>query len=300
MRNFLFTSVFLCTLLCTTLAWAADYPVEGDLAGSPLNYRLKISDTVFDIARASDLGLVEFLAANPSLDPDAPKVGMKVILPKEHVLPLALREGIVINLAEMRLYYFPTPDHVVTYPVSIGRVGWETQTGSTSIVSKRKDPTWTPPDSIRAENPNLPLVIPAGPENPLGAYAMNLGWQNFIIHGTSNPSSIGRRLSHGCIRLYPEDIEALFNQVSIGTKVTVVDQPFKLGWKRNTLYLEITPLQPNREVAVAEQRYMEPTDIPGLVEALGAMMNNGVNIDQDAVENATKYHNGRPTAIADR
>lgn len=194
------------------------------------------------IARRHDLGYIETVAANPGVDPWLPGAGRTLILPKAHILPNAPRKGIVINLPELRLYYYGNGGSLpITYPIGVGRKGRETPIGSTQIVRKRAAPTWIPPASIRAERPELPAVVPPGPDNPLGDFALDLGWHSYVVHGTNRPYGIGRRVSSGCIRLYPEDIERLYAMVSVGTPVTVVDQPLKMGWSDGQLYIEIHP-----------------------------------------------------------
>ncbi len=177
-------------------------------------------DTLPDIARRFNLGYDEVVRANPGVDPWLPGEGTRIVLPTQFVLPDAPREGLVVNLAALRIYYFPKPAKgeqrvVVTLPIGIGKVGWATPEGATKIVSKRKDPVWTPPASVRkehaAEGDILPARVPAGPDNPLGAFAMNLGWPSYLMHGTNKPAGVGMRASHGCIRLYPEDIATLFH-----------------------------------------------------------------------------------------
>jgi L,D-transpeptidase ErfK/SrfK len=207
-------------------------------------------DTLADIARRFDVGYDELIRANPGVDPWLPGEGTRIILPTQWVLPDAPADGVVINVAAMRLFYFPKPKKgeqrvVITYPIGVGKVGWATPIGSTTVVSKRKDPMWTPPQSVRKEHAKngdpLPARVPAGPDNPLGAYAMNLGWPSYLIHGTNKPPGVGMRASHGCIRLYPEDIAALFPMIAIGTKVTVVNQPLLYRWQGNNLYVQSYP-----------------------------------------------------------
>ncbi len=207
-------------------------------------------DTFADIARRFDVGYDELVRANPGVDPWLPGEGTRIVLPTQWVLPDAPREGIVVNVAAMRLFYFPKPAKggqrvVVTYPIGIGKVGWATPVGTTKVVSKRPNPVWTPPASVRrehAENDDpLPARVPAGPDNPLGLFAMNLGWPSYLIHGTNKPPGVGMRASHGCIRLYPEDIASLFDQVPVGTKVTVVNQPLLYGWQHNALFVQSYP-----------------------------------------------------------
>ncbi|PCH61409.1 MAG: hypothetical protein COC05_01035 [Gammaproteobacteria bacterium] len=238
-------------MFSSTPVFAQTYalPPEGtDVIGSVDYVYAKHEDTLADIARDSGLGYEEIVRSNPDIDPWLPGEGVKVVLPTQYVLPQAPREGIVVNVSEMRLYYYPKPaqgelPQVVTYPISVGRVDWATPLGLTKIVSKRKDPTWRPPDSILAEhaadgNP-LPRVVPPGPDNPLGKFALNLSIPGYLIHGTNKPAGVGMQVTHGCIRMYPESIEALFLSVDVGVKVRLVDQPYKVGWLGDALYLEV-------------------------------------------------------------
>ncbi|MBE9554417.1 MAG: L,D-transpeptidase family protein, partial [Proteobacteria bacterium] len=171
---------------------------HNDIIGGNGYYKVKEGETLLEIARLHDLGFIELVTANPGIDPWIPEAGRTVLLPSEHILPDASRQGIVINRPELRLYYFGDgTGPVVTYPIGVGRQGRETPLGSTSVAAKRANPTWTPPPSIRAERPELPATVPPGPENPLGLFAMNLGWKNYVIHGTNKPYGIGRRVSSG-------------------------------------------------------------------------------------------------------
>ena len=201
-------------------------------------------DTLTDIARRFNIGYEEIIRANPGVDPWLPGEGTEVVLPTEFILPDAPREGLVLNLAAMRLYYYPkreknAPIEVITHPIGIGRVGWVTPEGSTKVVARVKDPVWIPPVSVRREHAEdgdiLPEKVPAGPDNPLGRYMFRLEWPSYLIHGTNLPPGVGMRSSHGCIRLYPEDIEALYDSMPIGTRVTVVNQPYLLGWRGEQL-----------------------------------------------------------------
>ncbi len=220
-------------------ASAADLPVRGEIIGIAGEYIIEEQDTLLDIARRFDLGFVELRAANPTTDVWLPAAGTRLTLPTAHVLPDVERTGIVINLPEQRLYFFrPTPSTVLTFPLGTPRVGCPIPRGKTTIIRKRTQPTWTPPPSLRAERPDLPDHVPTGPTNPLGEYALDLGWRGYLIHGTNKPDGIGRRVTHGCIRLYPEDIERLFAEVTVGARVIVIDQPIKLGWSDGILYLE--------------------------------------------------------------
>jgi L,D-transpeptidase ErfK/SrfK len=221
-------------------------------------------DTLADIARRFNLGYDEIRRANPGVDPWLPGEGTRIVLPTQFVLPKAAPEGIVVNLAALRMYYFPKaakdePRQVLTFPIGIGKVGWATPEGTTKIVSKRKDPWWTPPASVRKEHAAngdpLPPRVPPGPDNPLGAYAMNLGWPSLLMHGTNKPPGVGMRASHGCIRLYPEDIAAIFDGIPIGTKVTVVNQPLLYRWQDGQLYVQSYPphLDTEEDTEVAQR-----------------------------------------------
>ena len=204
-------------------------------------------DTLPDFARRYDLGYEEIVAANPDVDPWLPGAGTRVVLPTQFVLPDAPREGIVLNLAALRLFYYPPvaegqPREVITHPVGIGREGWRTPVGRMRITQKIANPAWRPPASVRREHAKLgdplPAVVRAGPDNPLGAYAMRLSRPSYLLHGTNKPDGVGMRVSHGCVRLYPEDIERLFGEVAVGTDVRIINQPYIAGWRDGRLYLE--------------------------------------------------------------
>jgi L,D-transpeptidase ErfK/SrfK len=228
-------------------------PPLGEAVVGRLQYVASASeDTLPDIARRYDLGYDEIIRANPEVNRWLPGEGSRVLLPTRYILPDAPREGIVLNVAEQRLYYYPEvpssaggPARVVIYPVSIGRIDWETPVMLTHVVEKVIDPVWFPPESIRAEHVAdghpLPDRILSGPDNPLGRYALRLDAPGYLIHGTNKPYGIGMRATHGCVRLYPEDIEEIFAKVPVGTPVRIVNQPFKAGWESGALYLEVHP-----------------------------------------------------------
>ena len=199
-------------------------------------------ESMYRIAREHGLGYHELAAANPGLDPWAPPEGQELELPTRFVLPDAPREGIVINLAERRLYYFPEGEsRVYTWPVSIGREGYDTPLGETRIVAKRENPVWVPPPSVREKHEDLPEAVAPGPANPLGTRALNLGWRHYVIHGTNLTTVIGQRASHGCLRLYNRDVEQLFDMVDEGTPVRVVYQPVRVGWRGGVLHGAFAP-----------------------------------------------------------
>lgn len=204
-------------------------------------------DTFVDIARAYNLGFDELVEANPQVDPWLPGEGTRVVLPTRFVLPDVEREGIVINVASKRLFFFPEADEdgaqaVITHPIGIGREGAATPTGVTTVTSKGRDPVWWPTASIRreyaAEGNPLPAQVMPGPDNPLGKYVLILGMPSYLIHGTNKPAGVGMRVSHGCVRLFPENIEALFELAPVGVKVTIVNQPYAVVWDEGQLLLE--------------------------------------------------------------
>ena len=222
-------------------------PEGGDIVGYVQRTTVGKDDTLPDIARRFDVGYEELLLANPGVDPWLPGAGREIVVPTEFVLPAAPHEGVVVNVAAMRVFYYPPhkkgePQLVYTHPIGIGRVGWKTPEGTTKIVAREKDPVWVVPASVRKEHAEdgdmLPAVVPAGPDNPLGQYAFRLSWPSYLIHGTNKPYGVGMRVSHGCMRLYPEDIAAFFDMIPIGTKVTVVNQPYLFGWRDGTMYLQ--------------------------------------------------------------
>ena len=234
--------------LVVLLGLAGGAAAGDDLIGIPTRYVTREEDTLLDIALAYDIGFIAIRAANPDVDPWLPGAGKILRLPTQHILPAAPRRGIVINLPELRLYYYPPGGgEPRSFPLGIGGEGAETPVGRTQIVRKQIHPIWIPTKSERAEEPDLPALVPAGPDNPMGDYALYLGWPGYAIHGTNRPYSIGRRDSHGCIRMNPEDILALFKLVGPGVPVTVVDQPVKLAWSAGELYIEVHADQADAE-----------------------------------------------------
>jgi len=219
---------------------APAHATGNDIIGEVSTYTTEHEDTLLDVARKFDLGFVELVAANPGVDPWLPGEGVTLLLPTAHILPDAPKKGIVVNLTEMRLYYYRTAGQPPeTHPVGIGSEGNNTPVSSTTVVRTQANPVWYPPAAIRAEKPELPAMVPAGPDNPMGMFALYLGFPggNWRIHGTNQPFAVGRRVTHGCMRLYPEDIEDMFHKVSPGTSVTIVDQPVKVGWDNGELYI---------------------------------------------------------------
>ena len=262
--------------------------------------RVQEGETLLDIGRRFGVGYREIEAANPGVDPWVPKVGTKVVLPTRFVLPKAKRKGIVLNVPEMRLYYFPknAPDVVETYPVSIGRMDWNTPLGLTKVVSKVTNPNWYPPKSVRAEakadGRELPSVVPPGPDNPLGAHAMGLSIPGYLIHGTNRPAGVGMRVTHGCLRMFPEDIAGLFQRVPVGTPVRIVNQPFKVGLKDRVLYLEAhTPLE--------EDETYKVRGLTLLTEAVVAATDETAStIDWSMAESVYEQRRGVPYPVSEK
>lgn len=246
-RDFAIAAAILAALPLASAVGAATLegesePRSGDMIGALDHMLTAYEDTLLDLARANGLGYVEMVAANQGIDPWVPGKNTSIVLPTAHVLPDAERVGLVVNLAEHRLYYFgPDGAEPATFPLGVGKEGWDTPLGTTEIVRKKEGPAWYPPDSIRELKPHLPKVVPPGPNNPLGSHALYFDWPTYLIHGTNMPWGVGRRVSHGCIRLYPEDIAQLFALVPIGTPVQVVSQAVKIGWHGGELYVEAHP-----------------------------------------------------------
>jgi len=292
-------------LLAAGPAGAESFPLPadgGDLIGEPRATLARHEDTLIDIAREHSLGYEEIVNANPGIDPWLPGAGVSVELPKHRLLPMAPREGIVINLPEHRLYYFPKAGReetpvVWSYPVSIGKMDWNTPLGSTRIVQKIKDPTWTPPKSVREEHAKrgdiLPAVVPAGPNNPLGQFAMRLGIPGgaYLIHGTNRPAGVGMQVTHGCMRLYPEDIEELFGMVAVNTPVRIVNQPFKLGWQDGQLWVEVHP--------ALQEDSVEPPTLTDLTRLVVEVTRESLTpVDWTRVQRAFAETRGVPEVIS--
>ncbi|MCB1777505.1 MAG: L,D-transpeptidase family protein, partial [Candidatus Competibacteraceae bacterium] len=258
------------------------------------------ADTLIDIARRHSLGYDEIVHANPGVDRWAPGEGTPIVLPTRYILPDTPREGIVLNIAELRLYYYPSakegePRVVHTYPVSIGRMDWRTPLGLTRVTGKETDPAWRPPASIKAEHAAqgdiLPDVVPGGPDNPLGRYALRLALPSYLIHGTNRPYGIGMHVTHGCVRMYPEDIERLFGITPVGASVRIIDQPVKVGRLNGAWLMEAhEPLEEdNIPIKVTMDQVQQAViaktgpDMPG--------------IDQAALHAAMEQVSGIPVSI---
>jgi L,D-transpeptidase ErfK/SrfK len=254
MKTWLSGSI-LCLASMWVPAWGAVYELPADgssVVGTDERIKSTYNDTLLDIARRYSLGYEEIIRANPGVDMWLPGDGTDILLPGRRILPPGPRVGLVVNLPEHRLYYYPKAKKgqhhlVITYPVSIGKMDWKSPLGETSIVAKQKNPNWYPPESIRKEHARngdpIPKVVPPGPNNPLGAYKMRLGVGDgtYEIHGTNNPMAVGMAITHGCIRMYPEDVAALFPKVPVGTKVWLINDPVKVTYVNGDLLMEAHP-----------------------------------------------------------
>lgn len=287
-------------------ARAASYPLPApgnDLVGRVKVIKARHKDTLSDLARRYGLGYDEIRRANPDVDPWLPGAGTRVVIPTRFILPHPWK-GIVLNVAEMRLFYYPKvkpgeSGRVITFPVSIGRGNWETPLVTTRVTAKITDPSWHPPKSIRAEHARegdpLPAVVPAGPDNPLGQFALRLGLPAYLIHGTNKPYGIGMRVTHGCIRLYPEDIRALFKEVPVNTPVRIINRPVEVGWEGASIYLEAYPglgpaLKPGQAMARVRRRLAaRAARVPG---------RSAAEVDWKRVREALRRPRGLPVKVS--
>ncbi|MCB9945357.1 MAG: L,D-transpeptidase family protein [Geminicoccaceae bacterium] len=269
---------------------------SGDLLGS-ITYQVTDDKTVLvEVAQKNDLGILAISAANPGVDIWVPGAERLIVLPTAHILPEVDRRGIVINLAELRLYLF-RGDVVETHAIGVGREGYGTPVGTTQVVRKTKDPTWRPTADTRADRPDLPAVVPPGPDNPLGRHAIYLGWPTYLIHGTNKPFGVGRRVSRGCIRMYPEAVADLFGKVGPNTRVQVINEPVKLGWSRGELFIEAHPDIDQLDELEATYSFSlkPPPDIRQRIIAKAG--DAAARIDWDVVEAELMERRGIPAQI---
>lgn len=281
-------------LAIPSISFALSYPmpVKGyDIVGQVQTVYAQQGDTLSRIGMQYNIGYIEMLEANPVLpirDRLAP--GTQVIIPSQFILP-SIRNGLVINLAELRVYYFPQDGSSVhIFPIGAGKQGWQTPTATTELVRKVKDPAWTVPQSIKRESAKhgkiLPDVVPPGPNNPLGKYALRLGLPGILIHGTLAPASVGQRSSHGCMRMLADDIKFLYENVPVGTQVSIIHEHNKVGWLGNQLYLEV-------EIPFAEHEDLSP--LKNAIDAKAA--HRPVLINWRQVEKISEEQNGIPQVI---
>ena len=270
-------AIFFCAV-SPVRAEVYELPPEGfDVIGALSSVTARYEDTLVDIARSHGLGYQDIVRANPDVNVWVPGEGTEILLPTRFVLPTGPREGLVLNLAEYRMYYFPKaekgqPAYVYTYPISIGRMDWETPLGQTKITAMARDPAWYPPQSVRdehaADGDPLPRIVPPGPDNPLGTRALRLGIPGYLIHGTNRPAGVGMRVSHGCIRMFPEDIEFVFQHVRVNVPVRIINAPVKIGWDGEELVAEIHPLLESPQQPLLEGSAQQVEKLDADTEAL--------------------------------
>ena len=308
--RFCLQTLSLLTIFVSAVAQGATFrsPVQGHTANSvfgALNLALSTKeDTLLDIARVYDVGYREIKIANPKIDVLLPGDNAEILIPSMFILPRELRQqtrpAIVINVAEFRLYHHQAVSsesaQVATYPISIGRQEWQTPHGVTKIVAKAKDPAWYPPESVRAEHEEwgdpLPEIVPPGEDNPLGNFALRLGIPGYLIHGTNRPYGIGMRVTHGCVRMYPQDVEKLFYATRVGTRVTIINRPVKLGRFGNDLYLEVHPLLEGDK----ENEHL--TTLSGVVDYIATEMDGAeIKLDWELLKATLQRRSGIPTVI---
>ena len=273
---------------------------EQTVIGEPQIVLAGATDTFSDLARTYGLGFDDLIDANPGIDPWLPGAGTPVLLPTQFVLPDAPKRGVILNIASKRLFYYPKPaegelQQVHTYPIGIGRVGWETPLGETTVVAKAKNPSWWVPTSVRREHAEmgdpLPSVVPPGPDNPLGTRVLKLNMPGYLIHGTNQPYGVGMRVSHGCVRLYPENIEFLYGLVEIGEAVTIMNEPYQMGRKDGVLYFEAhSPLED--DTVLPEDRLQALLDAQ--VDAEGTTLNDHL---QQHIISLSSTPSGVPVSI---
>ncbi|UVJ42425.1 L,D-transpeptidase family protein [Pseudomonas sp. LS1212] len=292
----------LAALLTTGPVAALELPLPPpgeDIIGQVQVIKAKYEDTFADIGTANDLGYLEMVAANPGVDPWLPGAGTEIVLPTRFILPPGPREGIVINLAEYRMYYFPKGQNVVhTYPLGIGREGWGSPIAQTKVTAKTPNPTWTPPASIKAEHAAdgdpLPNVVPAGPDNPLGPFKFTLGVPGYLIHGSNKKFGIGMRTSHGCFRMFNNNVLELAGMAPVGTPVRIINDPYKFGLSAGKVYLEAhTPLDDKGDPSVVDKH-------TAVINALlkRADLNNNLRMNWDTVRDVVAAEDGMPIEIA--
>ncbi|MBF0558060.1 MAG: L,D-transpeptidase family protein [Nitrospirae bacterium] len=293
-------------IMSLSAAAANEYSAGGttSVIGAVNTYTVTNSnESLIELARKFDLGYNEITNANADLDPFVPGEAKSVLIPSSWVLPdVEARSGIVINLSELRLYYFfklGSDARVLTFPIGIGSEGTDTPVGTFRVMEKILHPAWHVPESIRKEKPDLPLVVPPGPDNPLGSHALRLSLPSILIHGTNRPFAIGRKASHGCIRLYPEDIPKLFSMVPKEVPVRIVRQPVKVGWGDGKVYIEVhgdsgmesEDFLTNALSLLAKKHLLGKVSSIKLLKAINDKSGLPVDISQDAAPEGTPAGN---------
>ena len=324
MRLVFLSAVILMSVGSPARSEVYELPPDGfDTVGAVATVTARYEDTLVDIARRHGLGYQDIVRANPGVNVWLPGEGAEIVLPTHYVLPPGPREGLVLNLAEYRMYYYPKPKagapaYVYVYPMSIGRMDWETPLGRTKIVAMAKNPAWYPPQSVRdeheADGDPLPRIVPPGPDNPLGSRALRLGIPGYLIHGTNRPAGVGMRVSHGCIRMFPEDIEFLFQHIGVNTPVRIINAPVKMGWDGELLVAEVHPLLESPQPLVEEslqqiEKLDADTEVPETTapskdpltqvteQFIRATAERAGQLDWDLVEVVVERSDGIPEAV---
>lgn len=296
-RTLLF--LILVNLFLTAQAAFYEMPAPGnDVIGEIRVIHVQKGDSANKLMREYELSYHELLEANPKVRFSNLHEGATIVIPTQFILP-KYRKGIVINIPELRLYYF-TPDgqYVFTTPVGLGRSGWRTPTMTTYVIKKEEQPVWHVPKEIaeyvESKGRVLPDEIPPGPDNPLGDYALYLSYWGYLIHGTNDPDSVGKYYSSGCIRLRPDAIATLFSQVDVGTIVHIVHASNKAGWLNSVLYLE-----EHVPVSYNDQETKADDNQEGLQQVIDeATKNRPINIDWQRVSELAKEQTGIPEPIS--
>lgn len=296
-------SLSLAAFLLASPCMAREFPLpppSEDVIGQIEVVKAKYEDTFASLGERYEFGYLEMVAANPGVDPWLPGEGVDIILPSRFILPPGEREGIVVNLAEYRMYYFPAGKNVVhTFPLGIGREGWSSPVATTSITAKTSNPAWYPPQSIReehaADGDPLPTIVPPGPDNPLGPFKFSLGLSGYLIHGSNKKFGIGMRVSHGCFRMLNKNVLELSQMASVGTKVRILNEPYKFGRSDGKLYLEVhAPLEDAQALSLMDKHANIVNSLLKYEETAP-----GLRMDWEVVRDVVAAEDGLPIMIAE-
>lgn len=294
-NNFLKVGLGLLAAVLATKSFGLEFAMPkfpNNIVGEAKLVKVGLQNRV-QISQRYDVGFYELVEANPGVNFSKLNPSQRLLIPTRYILPAGPHKGVVVNLAEMRLYYYlPGVREVFSFPVGIGKAGWATPLGKTKITAKASNPDWRPTKAVRADFLSkygypLPDIVPAGPDNPLGDYAIRLGWQSYLIHGTNDPTGVGKRISAGCIRMFDPDIQQLFLHTTLGTRVRVVYQPYKAGWQGKTLYLEAHLSIPGR----GQKSYR------AVINAAAKLHKGKVVIDWQRARNIAKMGLGVPQPV---
>ncbi|MZR31916.1 L,D-transpeptidase family protein [Sneathiella sp. DP05] len=291
----------LAAVAVTLLTWTAAQAEE--IIGTEKIYTAEKLRTLSSIAVASGIGYVELRSVNPATDPWDVKPNEKLLIPDRHILPRNLQPGFTVNIGDMRLYYKgKTEGEIRSWPIGIGREGRRTPVGAMTVTELRENPTWRPTRRMRELDPDLPAAVPPGPNNPLGKYAVRIGWDGYVLHGTNKEPGVGRRVSSGCVRLYDKAIEEVFNLAKVGMPVTLIDEPLKVGWDGKAVYLEAHPTGPQADQIELTGKFdPSPADLSEIQRtAVAKAEAHGLSrIDWAAFDRIIQERRGLPEKIAE-